>query len=350
MSMLSNSPLTKYQTSFGIYGTTCEEVKHWVTYFQECALIPTAYLDAAHKESEVFSSLTKASGMFQLQVPGEGISPWTFHWVNGNHFPAQRQIVVHNGDKLESLAKRKEQLTDVALVIAEEGIPEHLEEWGVVGTHTVCLHPNDKAGIAAWVGQVTAPPPLAALILTGGKSERMGTDKALIQYHGQPQWQYLLEQCESMGLPAFLSVKDEAQMELRNFPTSKCIVDQWINMGPIGGILSAAKQHPQYSWMVMACDMPHWGMASMEYLLAHRNPKKMATAFWNNAKQWAEPLATIWERDASPWLSMWLMQSQCARKALGRLPIQEILPPEENWLSNINLPQEREDWIKRQGE
>jgi molybdopterin-guanine dinucleotide biosynthesis protein A len=350
MHQKNNHLLTKHQESIGIYGTSCDEVKTWVEFFQESAEIPTGYLDAAHSEVKEFSGMTKAPGMVHFQIPGEGISPWTFHWVNGNHYPAQRQIIIHNTKKLESLERRKDELLDVALVIAEGGIPGHLRTWGVINEDTVCIDPSHKTAIAAWVKEHTQPSPLAVLILTGGQSERMGIDKAMLNYHGMPQWQYLMQEAEKLGLPTFLSVKDFMQIEQRNLPEEKCITDQWLDIGPLGAILSATKRFPQFSWMVMACDMPDWGYASMKHLMKNRNAKKLATAFWNSEKQWAEPLATIWERDATPWLAMWTTQSHCARKLLARLPIASINPLEENWLQNINLPQEREAWIKRQVE
>lgn len=350
MHQQNSHPLTKHQSSIGIYGTTCEDVKSWVEFFQDSADIPTAYLDAEHKDVKVLSGITTAAGMFHLQVQGQGISPWGFHWVNGNHYSAQKQIIIHNSSKIESLERRKNQLTQVELVIAEGGFPEHLTAWGVLNEKTICIDPNDKEAIVSWVKGQTSPPPLAVLILTGGQSERMGEDKAVLNYHGIPQWQYLMQEAEKMGLPIFLSVKNSEQINQRNLPQENCILDQWLDMGPLGAILSASKQYPKFSWMVMACDMPDWNHSSMKHLMVNRNAKKMATAFWNDERQWAEPLATIWERDAAPWIAMWTTQSHCARKLLARIPMESIKPLEENWLQNINLPQEREDWFKRQGE
>ncbi len=350
MHQQNSHPLTKHQSSIGIYGTTCEDVKSWVEFFQDSANIPTAYLDAEHKEVKALSGITTAADMFHLQSPGQAISPWTFHWVNSNHYSAQSQIIIHNPQKIESLERRKEQLTNVQLVIAEGGFPEHLAAWGVLNENTICIDPNDKEAIGSWVKGQTPPSPLAVLILTGGQSERMGEDKAMMDYHGMPQWHFLMNEAEKLGLPVYLSVKDVEQIKQRLLPEDKCITDQWTGIGPIGAILSAQKKYPQYSWMVMACDMPDWNYSSMKHLMTNRNAKKMATAFWNDKKQWAEPLATIWERDSSPWLAMWTTQSHCARKLLARLPIDTISPLEENWLQNINFPQEREAWIKRQVE
>lgn len=344
------NPLTKHQKSVAIYGTTCDQVKNWVSFFQDVSSIPTGYLDACHHAIPIQAHVTFGESAHLWQTPGLGFSPWDFQWVNGNHFSGQKQVVVHNPEKLESLKKRKLQLTDVVLVIAEGGIPQHLIEWGVITADTIWIDPANKDSIAEWVKSQTQPAPLAALILTGGKSERMGQDKALLDYHGLPQWQFLLEQCSSLDIPAFVSVRNLEQAQNMGIKTDQAIEDRWLDMGPLGGILSAMKAHPKFSWMVMACDMPNWNHVAMRFLMQNRDSQKMATAFWNEQKQWAEPLATIWEKQSAPWMAMWMMQSQCARRMLATLSLKSIVAPEENWLNNINSPQEREEWIKSQDE
>jgi molybdopterin-guanine dinucleotide biosynthesis protein A len=343
-------PLTKHQTSIGVYGTTCDDIQKWVQFFQIQSSIPTAYLDASHQEEELTNTLTAGSDFTKMQWEGNLISPFQFHWVNGNHFSAPLQIVIHNPQKVESLERRKSQLNNLGLVISADGMPAHLIDWGVVTEKTISLSPDDSEGIALWIQQNTAPAPLAVLILTGGLSERMGQDKAVMDYHGMPQWRFLSLECASLNLPVFYSVRNQEQAISREIPLENCIVDQYLDVGPLGGVMSAMAQHPEYSWVVMACDMPNWSAESIQFLISARNPKKMATAFWNGEKQWAEPLATIWERESKGFISMWMAQSRCARKLLARLPMEKIVPLEVSWLQNINSPQEKEDWIKRQVE
>ncbi len=346
-----NHPLTKHQKSIGVYGTSCDEIQKWVRVFQNYSSIATAYLDASHQSEDATNTLTAGGGFAKMQWEGDLISPFLFHWVNGNHFSAPVQIIIDDENKVESLKRRKDQLTNVVLVITADGeLPQHLVEWGVITDQTICYSRECLNEIADWVRVQTKPAPLVALILTGGMSERMGQDKAMMDYHGIPQWQFLGEECAQLEIPVLFSVRSHEQALLRKIPMENCIVDQFVDFGPLGGILSAMMQFPQYSWVVMACDMPNWSSHSIRYLIQSRESQKMATAFWNEEKQWAEPLATIWEREAKGFISLWISQSRCARKLLNRLPLQKIDPLEVNWLHNVNSPQEKMDWLKRQGE
>jgi cyclic pyranopterin phosphate synthase len=64
--------------------------------------------------------------------------------------------------------------------------------------------------------------PLYGLVLTGGKSQRMGEAKALISYHGKSHAAYLVDILKDYCQEVFLSTAEEAQWkgtELENIPT-----------------------------------------------------------------------------------------------------------------------------------
>ena len=50
---------------------------------------------------------------------------------------------------------------------------------------------------------------LYGLVLSGGKSTRMGTDKGLITYHGIPQREYIYKLLEEVCDATFLSIRDD---------------------------------------------------------------------------------------------------------------------------------------------
>ncbi len=334
--------------SWSIYGTTCEEVRKLAMVLMQLSPRISSYIDAEHQDGVVCNQQTMGLKGAQGNSIFKSPSPWKIHWINGNHFPAEKQIVIHDPKKIDSLFKRRNQLTHLSLVLSEEGIPPHLWDWGVVSPDTVCLSPADASGIAHWVEKEISISPMAALILTGGKSERMGTDKSMLEYHGIPQWKYLKRQCESLSLPFYISCNKEQQ----GFWTEQglnTVVDEFQSMGPVAGILSAMKQHPEYSWLVMACDMPNWNADAMNQLIKNRNAKAGATAFFNEEKNWCEPLAAIWENDVEGPLHQWSWVSRCPRKFLNQLPTQSVHLNEKNWVDNVNDLAARNDWFKRQG-
>jgi molybdopterin-guanine dinucleotide biosynthesis protein A len=335
--------------AWSIYGTTCDDVRYWADLFDQSSPRISSYLDAAHHEAT--SSNHQTAGVHGLSSHGvfKSPSPWKIHWINGNHFEGARQIVIHNPLKVASLEKRKNQLQQLDLVISQEGIPAHLVEWGVVQSGTVCISPHDLDGIKAWIVEQIKTPPLAALILTGGKSERMGEDKAMLDYHGMPQWQYLLEQATSLQLPVFISCKIEQQSFWKSQGLS-VIIDAYHDIGPLAGILSAMKAHPNYSWLVMACDMPNWNTEAMQQLISNRNVKAGATAFFNQERKWFEPLGAIWESDVEGPLHQWSWVSKCPRKFLNQIATHSLPLNGKNWVDNINDAIARDEWFKRRDE
>ena len=168
----------------------------------------------------------------------------------------------------------------------------------------------------------------------------MGQDKALLSYHGKSQSSYLYDLLEKSTDQCFVSCRTE-QANLEDFRNKNLIKDSYIGFGPTGGILSAMKEHPHAAWLVIACDMPYLNQETIKDLINRRNPYKLATCFYNQKRQWPEPLCTIYEPKAALKLGQYLtMGNPCPRKVLMNSSIESILPLDEKSLENINTMEE----------
>jgi molybdopterin-guanine dinucleotide biosynthesis protein A len=333
--------------AIALYGTSCDAVAMWVSKFQSMESSPSYFVDAIHGEVEEQATVLLSSVGAQFQLSSQRLPFSEFYWVNGNHFSAPLQIVINDSSKQNSLEKRKTQLTNVALVISENGIPEHLQQWGVVGTDTVCLNPSDDEGLKKWVISIAVESFLHALVLVGGESERMGLPKMELNYHGVPQWKYLESVCQELNIPVVFSCRKEQQ----DFLLSKgkeIVFYSFGSIGPLGAIASAMNSKPGVSWVVLACDMPGLNAKAIRILIQQRNKKAMATAFWNDERQWFEPLAAIWESQSKGEVFAWLAQSQCPRKLLSVMKTQGVKEADALWYQNVNTPEEKDSWLKRQ--
>jgi molybdopterin-guanine dinucleotide biosynthesis protein A len=177
---------------------------------------------------------------------------------------------------------------------------------------------------------------LYGLVLSGGKSTRMGKDKGLLDYHGTPQRDYTYNLLSQVCDETFLSIRKNQADEIPN--DFKTILDEDEFKGPFNGILSAHKKHPKVAWLVLACDMPLMSVEALQELIAARNPNKLATAFALKENPLPEPLAAIWEANGLS-LAIDFMQSQlgtCPRKFLIHNDAQLVFPTNENVVLNAN--------------
>ncbi len=179
-------------------------------------------------------------------------------------------------------------------------------------------------------------PKLYGLVLAGGKSTRMGSDKGLLNYHGEPQQEYLYKLLEQVCDKVFLSMRQDQQEFIpKGF---NVIADQNIYRGPYNGILSAHDKHPNVAWLVLACDLPLLDLESIQKLVANRNPKVLATSYATEESGLPEPLITIWEPEGlkESIEHLGTTESTCPRKFLINSDIQLAVPEHDHVLYNAN--------------
>ncbi len=183
--------------------------------------------------------------------------------------------------------------------------------------------------------------PVYGLILAGGKSQRMGHDKAVINYHGKPQVQWAYELLARHLSDVFVSVRTDQQSEPIRAALPQ-IQDMGLTNGPLDGIASAQQTHPQAAWLVIACDLPWLNDASIEHLLAERDPSKMASAFVSvHHPGLPEPLCAIWEPASSAIIDAAIAIDRCCpRKILINTEIQLVKQLDPRSMDNINHPEE----------
>ena len=174
------------------------------------------------------------------------------------------------------------------------------------------------------------------LVLSGGKSTRMGADKGLIAYHGIPQRDYLYQLLENSCDKTFMSIRKEQEAEISS--TFNTIADEDVFKGPFNGILSAHKKHPDVAWLVLACDLPLIDEKSMRELIKARKGSADATAFAQKENPLPEPLCAIWEPQALKAAVTYLEQGNgsCPRKFLINNNTHLVFPENAQVLMNAN--------------
>jgi molybdenum cofactor guanylyltransferase len=183
-------------------------------------------------------------------------------------------------------------------------------------------------------------PPLFGLVLAGGASTRMRTDKAALQYHGRPQLQWAFELVAKFCAASFVSVRPDQRSDAARAGHPQ-IVDRRPGIGPIAGISAALLEQPKAAWLVLACDLPFLTERTLEHLIAHRDASKIATAYRSAHDGLPEPLCAIWEPAArEPVLAYIASGKQCPRKFLIDSDTKVLDLPERQALDNVNTVEE----------
>ncbi len=363
------------RNEWAILGTDCGAIKGLAK--QLCDAFSTqwkiGYVDADHKEvgsSSVGSSQLENGAMLEftdkieynrLDFKGKP-TQWQFRplfnemdivLVNGNHFEAKKQVVVIDPKKADSLHRKLDRLTDVQLILLTDPamqpfdfLKENLKHFDKIPV----LQLADFQAIQSFFvkGLKHVLPPLNGLVLAGGKSRRMGTDKSVLQYHDKPQRDVMIELLEKVCHKTKLSCRPEQAGEL--VYTHDVLPDTFLGLGPMGALLSAFRQQPDSAWLVVACDLPLLDEAALRHLVSHRNPSAIATAYRSPESGFPEPLVAIWEPRSYPILLQFLAQGySCPRKVLINSPVQVLDAPNPDVLMNVNTPDEVDVVLKKLG-
>ncbi len=206
------------------------------------------------------------------------------------------------------------------------------------------FHRDDVEGILAWLlGRWRAEQEtrlLMGLVLAGGKSERMGRDKALLEWDGLPQAGRAASLLEGRCAEVWISARPGQGREALGRPV---LEDRFLELGPAGGILSALHARPQAAWLVLGCDLPFVTPAVLDALLAGRNPWRAATAFRDPGSGLPEPLCAVWEpRSRADLLGALAAGWSCPRHVLEWSSATLLDLPDPRALENVNRPEEWE--------
>lgn len=141
----------------------------------------------------------------------------------------------------------------------------------------------------------SAPPGAASAagwVLAGGRSTRMGRDKALLELGGEPLLVRIARAVHSAAGSAVI-VGDPARYGSCGF---RVIADRVAGLGPIGGLLTSL-ENTSATWnLLVACDMPAVTGSILEQLLRHAESNPEARCIAPVSVRGPEPLCAVYHR------------------------------------------------------
>jgi molybdenum cofactor guanylyltransferase len=187
---------------------------------------------------------------------------------------------------------------------------------------------------------------IAAYILAGGESSRMGRNKALLEIGGEALLARTARTIEeAVETPRVIG----ARANLGDFEL-ECIEDDWPGAGPLGGIATALRASRAEWNLVVACDMPYLTREWLKFL-ASRAEGSSADAIIPRNTPGAEPLCAVYRKRGEARIRAALESGvRKVTDGLAGLVIEEIAPAEwktfdsEGLLfKNMNTPADYEE-------
>jgi len=140
-----------------------------------------------------------------------------------------------------------------------------------------------------------ALPDVTAFILAGGKSTRMGADKAFVMFGGRDTSNRTLlaralELARSVASDVLI-VGDAAKFA----PFAPVVEDVFRECGPLGGIHAALRASRTELNLILAVDLPFVAPALLQYLIKRAGESDAAVTVAQTGGRW-QPLCAVYRR------------------------------------------------------
>jgi molybdopterin-guanine dinucleotide biosynthesis protein A len=185
---------------------------------------------------------------------------------------------------------------------------------------------------------------ITAIILAGGKSERMGTDKGLLDLNGKPFIKHICDALQPILGSNILIISSNKKYDAFGYARVEDIIE---NKGPVGGLYSALNASKTKVNLVLSVDVPLVSTELLEWLIASHGETFMVTQTTIEDK--TNPLIAIYDRSMRIVFGEHIAGKQLKLKnVVEDVKHQTIVVPEKwsDQVQNINTQEEYQNLIK----
>lgn len=148
---------------------------------------------------------------------------------------------------------------------------------------------------------------ITGIILSGGKSSRLGRDKSFIKFGDRTLIEITVGLMKSVFENVIISTNSINEYSFLNCPL---VEDKYKNAGPLAGIYSALLNSQSEKNFVISCDVPLMNQQMIEYFIKYDSNKDIIIS---KASGYLQPLVGIYKQSVLPIILKLLHQpvNQC---------------------------------------
>jgi len=200
-----------------------------------------------------------------------------------------------------------------------------------------------QAKIIQDTAEITTEDGFVGVVLAGGKSSRMTTDKAFLNYHGNAQIYYLAQQLKIVCSEVLLSINLNQKSKINNLFEYLVDSESYKDSGPINGLLTAHEKYPNKPLMVLACDYPLLRLSDILNLKYTFLKHQKTTTFFNPESSFREPLLAVYhQNDLVKLLTFYRNGETSLQQFLNTIDAIKLEPTNLQNIKSINNPSDLE--------
>lgn len=180
---------------------------------------------------------------------------------------------------------------------------------------------------------------ITGIILAGGKSSRMGTEKGLIIYKNKPFVEHIIEAMSPL-VDNIIIISNNKTYESFGF---KCYEDLIKNTGPLAGIYTGLRYSKTNNNLIVSCDIPLVNTVVLQKLIDQKNDASEVIQIQSQGKNM--PLIALYKKSCEVIFMEELHQNQKkVQKALKKCNVKTVIIDGslEQVTANINTPEDLE--------
>jgi molybdenum cofactor guanylyltransferase len=171
-----------------------------------------------------------------------------------------------------------------------------------------------------------------AIVLAGGRSRRMGTDKSMLPIQGRPMIEHICWQLRATFTRVLISANEAQKF---SFLGLEVIPDRIPDQGPLMAVASALEASTSELNLVVSCDLPQIKLAAVRRMLAEAEGADVVVPRTKDGQE--QPLFAVYRRSARRYMEDALTSgSRRLRHIYDLCRVRFIEFDDTGWFINLN--------------